>query len=96
MAGLLIPLSAILRDPGGVLRNAGSVKFSGIRQVPQFTLRHNTVSEDVGECALGCSEGTGGFDAVVSRRLDNSGSVLKAPHEAKGFIIFPSAEAISL
>jgi len=68
----------------------------GVVEVPVFTLRHNTVSEDVDECALGCSEGTGGFDAVVSRRLNNSGSVLKAPHEAKGFIIFPSAEAISL
>ena len=68
----------------------------GVVEVPVFTLRHNTVSEDVDERALGCSEGTGGFDAVVSRRLNNSGSVLKAPHEAKGFIIFPSAEAISL
>ena len=63
---LRIPLSAVVHDLGGELRNAGSVKFSGIRQVQQFTLRHNTVSEDVDEDARGCSVGTGGFDAVVS------------------------------
>jgi hypothetical protein len=32
---------------------------------------------------LGRSVGTGGLDVVVSRRLNNSGNVFKAPHEAK-------------
>jgi hypothetical protein len=56
----------IILDFASEFGNAGSVKFSGIRQVQQFTLRHNTVSEDVDEDARGCSVGTGGFDAVVS------------------------------
>ncbi len=31
MAGLLTSLGAVLHDLGGGLRNAGSIKFSGVR-----------------------------------------------------------------
>jgi len=83
MAGLPIPLGAVLHDLGGEFRKVGSIKFSSIRQVQEFTLRHDTVGERVEGGASRCSVGTGDPDGMVSQPFDNSTNVFAAPREAK-------------
>jgi hypothetical protein len=91
MAGLPIPLNTAPSDLGGEFRNAGRVKFPGIRQVREFTLGHNTAGKAADEGAVAPSEGTVDIDAMVTQLLDESASVLKALREAKELHFSPAA-----
>ena len=52
MTRLLALRSVVLGDFGDKLRDAGGVKFSGIRKLQEFVVCHKTVNEDVNAGAL--------------------------------------------
>jgi hypothetical protein len=66
----------------GKLRK-GNIQIFGIRQVKEFTLRHNTIREGVNDGAFGSLVRASDFDGMVSQSLDDSSDAFGPPREAK-------------